>query len=329
MGYQKHTSYSSSKRNQKKNNYKPYNQSKKSDKKNENKTNGTSIKKKTNVSKNKSDSTKRGSFRKTTVKNCKANSKTCKPVEKKIFKNPIEPNKLVIQVSTTNSVESTSTLWISFKVNLTKYRKRLDEESALKITKFIQKNAGLFITNMDNEIHVDKLFSVDEVKRYIIKNWTYKRYKFNEDYKSKKHLNRIYYSIAGKNTLNEPVYYINFNITEFFKDHLEYKTENNSKDITRSMIIKTSMFTDFDNVHFRSEWISTTDLEKHKTVSDKLNSNDLYILFWNDKDLIDLYKTDPYYFIVKLYTCGSFKVKRITPESNMRYHKKMIKKEEK
>lgn len=327
MGYQKHTSYSSSKRNQKKNNYKPYNQSKKSDKKNENNTNGYN-KKKSNVSKNKSDSTKRGSFSKTAVKNRKANNKTCKPVEKKIFKKPIEPNKLVIQVSTTDAVESTAALWISFKVNLTKYRKRLDEESALKITKFIQKNAGLFITNMDNEIHVDKLFSIDKVKRYIIKNWTYKRYKYREDCKSTNNSNRIYYSVAGEN-LSKPVYYINFNITEFFKDHLEYKTVNNSKEITRSMIIKTSMFTDVDNVHFRSEWISTGDLEEHKTVSDKLNSNDLYILFWNDKDLIDLYKTDPYWFTVKLYTCGSFKVKRITPESNIRYHKKMTKKEEK
>lgn len=325
MGYQKHTSYSSSKRNQKKNNYKPYNQSKKSDKKIEN--NGHN-KKKSNVSKNKSDSTKRGAFSKTTVKNHKTNIKTCKPTEKKIFKKSIEPNKLIIQVSTTNSVETTSVLWITFKVDLTKYRKRLDEESALKITKFVQKNAGLFITNMDNEIHVDKLFSVEEVKRYIIKNWTYKRYKFDNKCKSKNHLNRIHYSVVNKNS-NKPIYYINFNITEFFKEHLEYKIQNNCKDITRSMIIKTSMFTDADNVHFRSEWISTGDLEEHKIVSDKLNSNDLYILFWNDKNLIDLYKNDPYRFIIELYTCGSFKVKRITPESNIRYHKKMTKKEEK
>lgn len=325
MGYQKRTSYSSSKRTQKKNNYKPYNQSRKSDKKNENKSNGTNIKKKSNSFKNKSDSTKRGSFSKTTIKN----HKTCKPAEKKIFKKPTEPNKLVIQVSTTDAVELTPALWIAFKVNLTKYRKRLDEESALKITKFIQKNAGLFITNMDNEIHVEKLFSIDEVKQYIIKNWTYKHYKFDENDKSKNRLNRIHYSVVSKSSSKEPVYYINFNITEFFKDHLEYKMQNNCEDITRSMIIKTSMFADSDNAHFRSEWVSSIDLEEHKTISSNLNSDDLYILFWNDKDLIDLYKTSPYSFIAKLCNCGSFKVKRITPESNIRYHKKMTKKEEK
>lgn len=305
MSYQKKNSYSSKKRTQKRNSYKKYDTSK----------SNNDVKSKKIVSSNNNGETSKKKVR-VVRKNTKFNN------TKNVVKRAKEFNKCLI-TSNVNR-ECFDTLWFTMKVDLTKFRKRLTKESALKLTKFIQKNAGLFITNMDNELHVKRLFDVKEVQKYIIKHWKYKKYS-NYD----KH-NKLWFNMIDKDV------YMNLNITEFFKDHIKFKTIKSGKSITRSMVIKTSMFDKSDEYYFKvvkthliNHYIRIVDAIYIK--SEQLSYDKIYVLFWNDKDLINLYQRPNITpFMDGLYSefYGNFKVKCITTESNIRYHKKNKKSKE-
>lgn len=176
-------------------------------------------------------------------------------------------NKPVVKKVEAKTIINTTvdeTLWISTPIKMTRFLKKMSENDALTIAKLVVKNPGLFITNLNKDIKVEQIFNIQLVKDYIRKHWTYHKYKKN---------NKLIRIVK----LTNGYYRLNLNITELFRLHLLYKLNHN--EIARSMILKVSSFD--KQVPFT---LSKTVFGYGTTL---IPSNN-YILFWNDKKLIDL-----------------------------------------
>ena len=178
---------------------------------------------------------------------------------------PNKPNKPEKKVEAKTIISTTvdETLWISTEIRMSRFLKRMTEHDALTIAKFVVKNPGLFITNLNNDIKVEQIFNVESVKNYIKKHWSYRKYK-----KGNKFIRIVKFANG--------YYRLNLNITELFRLHQFYKLSY--CEIARSMILKVLSF---DKGTFTLS----------KTVfgsSAVLDPSNNYILFWNDKKLIDL-----------------------------------------
>lgn len=176
-----------------------------------------------------------------------------------------KPDKTVkkVEAKTIMSTSVDETLWISTEIKMSRFLKRVSENDALAIAKLIVKNPGLFITNLSKDIKVEQIFNIQLVKDYIKKHWTYRKYK-----KGNKLIRIV--------KLSNGYYRLNLNITELFRLHQFYKLSRN--EIARSMVLKVSSF---DEGTFT---LSKTVFGYGATLSPSNN----YILFWNDKKLIDL-----------------------------------------
>lgn len=224
--------------------------------------------------------------KKDSKKSVETKNKCAKPK----FNKPVKK----IDAKTIISTSVDETLWISTAIKMTRFLKRVSENDALTIAKLIVKNPGLFITNLNNDIKVEQIFNVQLVKNYIKKHWSYHKYK-----KGNKFIQIV--------KLTNGYYRLNLNISELFRLHQFYKLTSN--EITRSMILKVSSF---DEATFT---LSKTLFGYGPTLS-PLNN---YILFWNDKKLIDLVtdSNNPANYITlsaaieKDIDYGKFKVKEL------------------
>lgn len=188
-------------------------------------------------------------------------------------------NKPVVKKVEAKTIINTTvdeTLWISTPIKMTRFLKKVSENDALTIAKLVVKNPGLFITNLNKDIKVEQIFNIQLVKDYIRKHWSYHKYKKN---------NKLIRIVK----LTNGYYRLNLNITELFRLHQVYKLSRN--EMTRSMVLKVSSLND-----------ATFTLTK--TVFGygvALNPSNNYILFWNDKKLIDLVSNsnDPAKYIEK------------------------------
>lgn len=116
---------------------------------------------------------------------------------------------------------------------------------------------------MNGDIKINKLFNVDKVFKYITKHWSYKKYSIDNNNKIK----------IIKNSTTK-IYTIKFKVIEYFIIHQFFKLSNES--ISRAMIIKTLMFED-TYILFVSKIYDFKYLDYKK----------LYVLFWDDKHIID------------------------------------------
>lgn len=194
----------------------------------------------------------------------KIDSKTSIETKKKYIKRKL--NKPVVKKIEAKTIITTTvdeTLWISRPIKMTRFLKKVSENDALIIAKLIVKNPGLFITNLNEDIKVEQIFNIQLVKDYIRKHWSYRKYK-----KDNKFIRIV--------KLTNGDYRLNLNITELFRLHQFHKLSHN--EIARSMVLKVSSFNE-------AAFTLSKTLFGYGPILNPLNN---YILFWNDKKLIDL-----------------------------------------
>lgn len=206
---------------------------------------------------------------------------TAKKVKKQIqiaMKKDLEVKNKPRKIDNPTIIKSHSSeiLWFSFTVNLSRFRKRIKMDSANKIAKFIIKNAGLVLTNLNEILKVDKIFNHKEVANYIHSKWKMRSIR-------EKSNNKV---VIDKR--KDGSYRINFNITELFREHQLFKLDKDS--ISRTMILKTSMFEygTLDDIALSTspklpnKWKSIPN-----TVTRYISPYGIYVLFWDDKKLIE------------------------------------------
>lgn len=244
---------------------------------------------------------------------------TAKKVKKQInraIKKDLEAKNKPRKVDNETIIKSQSSeiLWFSFTVRVSKFRKRIEMDSANKIAKFIIKNAGLFLTNLNEILAVDKIFNQEEVAKYIHSKWKMRSI-------GKKSNNKVVIDRRKDGS-----YKINFNITELFKEHQMFKL--NKLSISRTMMLKTSMF-EYGTLDDIALSISPKTPYKWKSIPTTavryISPYSIYVLFWDDKKLIEQYvnSNSPEHFIDKNLAIsyimaaindneyGKFKVKKI------------------